>query len=81
MMPRRALSAIRDTEDKALTAWLQGQFDEILSLSEAPPRCPHWHSDEAVLDTRAAHPKPVLPVCSVCCCDVHFRRTNGPLSG
>ncbi|MGG6898165.1 DUF746 domain-containing protein [Rhizobium sp. BR 315] len=73
---------IPDTEDEALTAWLQGQFDEILSHWEAPPRCPHCQGGETVLATRAAHPKPVIPVFRCLDCDVHFRRTTGtPLSG
>ncbi|MGO4570158.1 DUF746 domain-containing protein [Rhizobium sp. 2YAF20] len=82
MMPRMGhYRPIPDSEDKALTAWLQGQFDEILSLSEAPRRCPHCGGGETVLSARAADPKPVLPVFRCVACDVHFRRTTGtPLS-
>ncbi|NLS21386.1 DUF746 domain-containing protein [Rhizobium sp. P40RR-XXII] len=83
MLPRTGhYRPIPETEDKAFSAWLQGQFDEILSLSEAPPRCPHCESGQTVLASRAAHPKPVLPVFRCIACDVHFRRTTGtPLSG
>jgi transposase-like protein len=83
MMPRMGhYRPIPDTEDKAFSDWLQSQLDEIFSLSEEPPRCPHCQGDETVLATRAAHPKPVLPVFRCVSCDVHFRRTTGtPLSG
>ena len=83
MMPRVGhYRPIPDTEDKAFSGWLQGQFDEIFSSSEEPPRCPHCRSDETVLSARAAHPRPVLPVFRCVACEVHFRRTTGtPLSG
>lgn len=82
MMPRMGhYRPIPDTEDKVFSGWLQGQFDELFSSSEAPPRCPHCQGGETVLATRAAHPRPVLPVFRCISCDVHFRRTTGtPIS-
>lgn len=78
MMPRTGqYRPIADTEDQTFSDWLQRQLDEILSLSETPPRCPHCQSDGAVLFARAAHPKPILPVFRCLSCDVHFRRTTG----
>ncbi|MBB6305537.1 DUF746 domain-containing protein [Rhizobium leucaenae] len=78
MLPRTGqYRSIPDTEDKAFSVWLQGQFDEIYSSSETPPLCPHCQSGQTVLATRAAHPKPVLPVFRCIACDVHFRRTTG----
>ncbi|MBB3571830.1 hypothetical protein [Rhizobium sp. BK491] len=78
MLPRtRHYRPTPDTEDKALTIWLQGQFDEVMSLSEAPPRCPHCTGGETVLAMRAAHSRPRLQVFYCQSCDVHFRRTTG----
>lgn len=83
MMPRTGhYRPMPDTEDQTFSDWLQGQLDEILSLSETPPRCPHCRSDGAVLFARAASPKPILPVFRCLSCNLHFRRTTDtPLSG
>ncbi|MBB3291286.1 MULTISPECIES: DUF746 domain-containing protein [unclassified Rhizobium] len=83
MLPRTGhYRPIPETEDKAFSVWLQGQFDEILSLSEAPPRCPHCQGEGTVLKARASPPRPVIPVFSCQTCEIHFRRTTGtPLSG
>ena len=75
MLPRMGhYPPIRGTEDRTFSAWLQGPFDEILSLSDAPPRCPPCQGGQTVL---TAHPKPAIPVFRCLDCEVHFRRTTG----
>lgn len=78
MVPRfERKRTLPDTEDVELTAFLERQMEEIHSLSETPPRCPHCEGANTVLSTRAARPKPALPVFRCVDCDVHFRRTTG----
>jgi len=71
-----------EMEDRELTAYLERELDDLLSLSETPPVCPHCNQNDVVLAMRAAKPKPALPVFRCLSCDVHFRRTTGtPLHG
>ncbi|KXF78012.1 hypothetical protein ATN84_24705 [Paramesorhizobium deserti] len=71
-----------DTEDPELTRFLEGRFEELLSLSETPPPCPRCQGSHTVLSSRAAHPRPALPVFRCLSCDMHFRRTTGtPIAG
>ncbi|KAB2719217.1 DUF746 domain-containing protein [Brucella intermedia] len=78
MVPRfERKRMLPDTEDAELTAFLEREIADIHSLSGTPPRCPHCEGGNTVLATRAAKPKPALPVFRCLACDVHFRRTTG----
>lgn len=65
-LKQRSIEQYPDTEDKALTEFLEAAIEEALSYSEAPPACPHCASRLTALRARARGPQQPVFMCNGC---------------
>lgn len=71
-----------EREDAVLTHILRSAFDELFSLSEIAPPCPHCDSKETMLFRRASPPRPHVPSFECKSCGSYYRRATGtPMTG
>ncbi|AMP05794.1 DUF746 domain-containing protein [Collimonas pratensis] len=73
---RRAGGSYPDTEDKALTAFLERALAEAYSLDLQPIACPYCHSHHTSL-TQKAHARSPRPAFYCGKCDKRFNRLTG----
>ncbi|WP_211466523.1 DUF746 domain-containing protein [Collimonas silvisoli] len=73
---QRARSEFADTEDKALTAYLERELAEVYSKSLHPPSCPYCRSPRTILQQKphGCHP---LPRFACRTCKQSFNRVAG----
>jgi transposase-like protein len=72
---------VPDTEDPALTQFLEAELADILSLSETPPACPKCQSTATRLTHHSQTASGRLPAFQCWTCKTCFSRTTGtPLS-